>query len=128
MRVKFEATDATGKVHKRSSVSHVYSHCVLIHFAAHPPSEFWPKGVASCSQAEWVGKSSLLGLDDFLTALALSPILRAAHPAVSLRTHPLKHLGHASGYALPGSHPELAHWGEGVTAFKSAELASSRAL
>jgi hypothetical protein len=34
MRVKFEATDATGKVHKRSSMSHVYSHCVVIHFAA----------------------------------------------------------------------------------------------
>ena len=25
MRVKFEAIDATGKVHKRSSMSHVYS-------------------------------------------------------------------------------------------------------
>jgi hypothetical protein len=59
MRVKFEATDATGKVHKRSSVSHVYSHCVLIHFAAHPPSKFWPKGVGSCSHAEWVGSHAL---------------------------------------------------------------------
>ena len=28
MRVKFEATDATGKVRKRSSMSHIYSHCV----------------------------------------------------------------------------------------------------
>ena len=34
MRVKFEATDTTGKVHKRSSISHVYSRCVVIHFAA----------------------------------------------------------------------------------------------
>ena len=25
----------------------------MIHFAAHPPSEFWPKGVAACSHAEW---------------------------------------------------------------------------
>jgi hypothetical protein len=53
MRVKFDATDATGKVQKRSSMSHVYSHCVLIHFAAHPPSKFWPKGVAAargCSE------------------------------------------------------------------------------
>ena len=28
MRIKFEATDATGKVHKRSSTSHIYSHCL----------------------------------------------------------------------------------------------------
>ena len=35
MRVKFETTDATGKVHKRGSTSRVYSHCVVIHFAAH---------------------------------------------------------------------------------------------
>jgi hypothetical protein len=51
MRVKFEATDATGKVHKRSSTSHVYSHCVVIHFAAHPPSKLWPKGVAAHSHS-----------------------------------------------------------------------------
>jgi hypothetical protein len=53
MRVKFEATDANGKVHKRSSARRVYSHCVVIHFAAHPPSKLWPKGVAACSHAEW---------------------------------------------------------------------------
>lgn len=55
MRVKFEATDATGKVHKRSSMSRVYSHCVVIHFAAHPPSKIWPKGIAACSHTEWEG-------------------------------------------------------------------------
>ena len=38
VRIKFEATDASGKVHKRSSTSHAYSHCLVIHFAAHPPS------------------------------------------------------------------------------------------
>jgi hypothetical protein len=54
MRVKFEATDATGKVHKRSSISHIYSHCVVIHFAAHPPSKLW-----ACSHAEWVGSCAL---------------------------------------------------------------------
>ena len=59
MRVKFEATDATGKVHKRSSTSRVYSHCVVIHFAAHPPSKLWPKGIAACSHAEWVGSCAL---------------------------------------------------------------------
>ena len=59
MRVKFEATDATGKVHKRSSMSHFYSHCVVIHFAAHPPSKLWPKGVAACSHAEWAGSRAL---------------------------------------------------------------------
>ena len=53
MRVKFEATDATGKVHKRSSRVHIYSHCVVIHFAAHLPSKLWPEGVAACSHAEW---------------------------------------------------------------------------
>jgi hypothetical protein len=41
-------------VHKRSSMSHVYSHCVVIHFAAHPPSKFWPKGIVAHSHAEWV--------------------------------------------------------------------------
>ena len=59
MRVKFEAIDATGRSHKRSSMNHVYSHCVVIHFAAHPPSEFWPKGVAACSHAEWAGSREL---------------------------------------------------------------------
>jgi len=59
MRVKFEATDATGKVHKRSSRVHIYSHCVVIHFAAHPPSKVWPKGVAAFSHPEW-GQSSEL--------------------------------------------------------------------
>jgi hypothetical protein len=59
MRVKFEAADATGKVHKRSSTSRVYSHCVVIHFAAHPPSKLWPKGIAACSHAEWVGSCAL---------------------------------------------------------------------
>ena len=59
MRVKFEATDASGKVHKRSSTSRVYSHCVVIHFAAHPPSKRWPTGIAACSHAEWVGSCSL---------------------------------------------------------------------
>jgi hypothetical protein len=59
MRVKFEAIDATGKVHKRSSMSHVYSHCVVIHFAAHPPSKVCPKGVAAFSHAEWVGNYAL---------------------------------------------------------------------
>jgi hypothetical protein len=59
MRVKFEATDATGKVHKRSSMSHIYSHCVVIRFAARPQSKFWPKGVAACSHAEWVGSCAL---------------------------------------------------------------------
>jgi hypothetical protein len=49
VRIKFEATDGTGKVHKRSSMSHIYSHCVVIHFAAHPPSK--PKGIAACSHA-----------------------------------------------------------------------------
>jgi hypothetical protein len=59
MRVKFEATDTTGKVHKRSSRSRVYSHCVVIHFAAHPPSKFWPKGVTAYSRAEWVASRAL---------------------------------------------------------------------
>jgi hypothetical protein len=59
MRVKFEATDDTGKVHKRSSMSHVYSHCVVIHFAADRPSKLWPEGVPACSHAEWVENGAL---------------------------------------------------------------------
>ena len=50
MRIKFEAIDASGKVHKRSSTSH---------FAAHPPSNLWPKGIAACSHAEWVASRAL---------------------------------------------------------------------
>ena len=53
VRIKFEATDGNGKVHKRSSTKHVYSHCLVIHFVAHPPSKLWPKGIAACSHAEW---------------------------------------------------------------------------
>jgi hypothetical protein len=59
VRIKFEATDAGGKVHKRSSTSHVYSHCLVIHFAAHAPSKLWPKGIAACSHAEWAGSREL---------------------------------------------------------------------
>jgi hypothetical protein len=59
MRIKFEAVDKNDKLHKRASVSHVYSHCVVIHFAAHPPSKFWPKGVAACSHAEWARSRAL---------------------------------------------------------------------
>ena len=59
MRVKFEAIDASGRVHKRSSARRVYSHCIVIHFAARPPSKFWPKGVAACSHAEWEASREL---------------------------------------------------------------------
>jgi hypothetical protein len=59
MRVKFEAIDATGKVHKRSSTRHVYSHCVVIHFAAQPPSKLWPRGIGTYSHAEWVDSTAL---------------------------------------------------------------------
>jgi hypothetical protein len=59
VRIKFEATDASGKVHKRNSTSHVYLHCVVIHFAAHPPSNLWPKGIAACSHAEWAESRAL---------------------------------------------------------------------
>ena len=58
-RTKFEAVDKNGKPHKRASVSRFYSHCVVIHFAAHPPSKLWPKGIAACSHAEWVGSCAL---------------------------------------------------------------------
>ena len=59
MRIKLEAVDKNGKPHNRASVSRLYSHCVVIHFAAHLPSKFWPKGVAACSHAEWVGSCAL---------------------------------------------------------------------
>jgi len=61
MRIKFEAVDKNGKLHKRASVSRFYSHCVVIHFAAHPPSKFWPKGVTAHSRAEWAGSPALAG-------------------------------------------------------------------
>jgi hypothetical protein len=59
MRTKFEAVDKNDKLHKRASVSRVYSHCVVIHFSAHPPSKFWPKGVTAYSRAEWAGSRAL---------------------------------------------------------------------
>jgi len=59
MRIKFEAVDKNGKLHKRASVSRFYSHCVVVHFAAHPPSKFWPKGVTAYSRAEWAGSRVL---------------------------------------------------------------------
>ena len=61
MRIKFEATDTTGKVHKRGSKSQVYSHCVVIHFAEHLPSRSWPEGIAAFSHAEWAGSRALAG-------------------------------------------------------------------
>jgi len=59
MRIKFEAVDKNGKLHKRAGVSRVYSHCVVIHFAAHPPSKFWPKGVTAYSRAQWASTREL---------------------------------------------------------------------
>ena len=59
MRIKFEAVDKNGKLHKRASVSRFYSHCVVIHFAAHPPSKFWPKGVTAYSRAQWASTREL---------------------------------------------------------------------
>jgi hypothetical protein len=59
MRTKFEASDKNGKLHKRASVSRFYSHCVVIHFAARPPSKLWPKGVTAYSRAEWAGSRAL---------------------------------------------------------------------
>ena len=59
MRIKFEAVDKNDKLHKRASVSRVYSHCAVVHFAAHPPSKFCPKGVAAYSRAEWAGCRAL---------------------------------------------------------------------
>jgi hypothetical protein len=53
VRIKLEAVDKNGKLHKRASVSRLYSHCVVIHFVAHPPSKFWPKGIVAFSHAEW---------------------------------------------------------------------------
>ena len=44
MRVKFEATDASGKVHKRSSTSHVYSHCRRDPFRRAPAEQLLAQG------------------------------------------------------------------------------------
>jgi hypothetical protein len=59
LRLKFEVIDGNGRVHKRSSANHVYSHCLVIHFAAHPPSNRWTKGIAACTHAEWAGSLAL---------------------------------------------------------------------
>jgi hypothetical protein len=31
----------------------------VIHFAAHPPSNVWRKGITACSHAEWVESRAL---------------------------------------------------------------------
>ena len=36
-----------------------YLYCVVIHFAAHPPSKRWPEGISACNHAEWVGSCAL---------------------------------------------------------------------
>jgi hypothetical protein len=105
MRVKFEAIDATGKVHKRRSMSHVYSHCVVIHFAAHPPSKVWPKGVAAYSHAEWVEscalaerKASRWRKEPCVEAIEIVEA-RRAHDPESLR-HPTKNNAAAGRHHL----------------------------
>jgi hypothetical protein len=60
MRIKFVAVNKNDKLHKRASVSRVYSHCVVIQFAAHPPSKLWPKGILACSHAEWAVSRALV--------------------------------------------------------------------
>ena len=59
MRIKFEAVDKNGKPHKRASVSRLYSHCVVIHFAGRAPNKFWPRGVEAYSRAQWAGTREL---------------------------------------------------------------------
>ena len=59
MRIKFEAVDKNGKPHKRASVSRLYSHCVVIHFAARAPNKFWPRGVEAYSRAQWADTREL---------------------------------------------------------------------
>ena len=59
MRTKFEAVDKNDKLHKRASVSRVYSHCVVIHFAGRAPNKFWPRGVEAYSRAQWAGTREL---------------------------------------------------------------------
>jgi hypothetical protein len=59
MRIKFEAVDKNGKLHKRAGVSRVYSHCVVIHFADRAPNKFWPRGVEAYSRAQWAGTREL---------------------------------------------------------------------
>ena len=53
MPTKHEATDAAGKVWKRTSKTRVYSHCVVIHTPATLPTELWPNGWPASSKAEW---------------------------------------------------------------------------
>jgi hypothetical protein len=42
------------RVHKRSSMNHIYWHCVVF-----TSPRTWPTGVAACSHAEWVGSCAL---------------------------------------------------------------------
>jgi hypothetical protein len=53
MPTKHTATDSAGRVHKRTSASRVYSHCVVINVAARPPTDMWPYGSAAYTRTEW---------------------------------------------------------------------------
>jgi hypothetical protein len=58
-RKHYEAIDAAGKVWKRSTETRSYTHCIVVHFPAKPPSEYWPHGTPARSRAEWAGRRNL---------------------------------------------------------------------
>ena len=55
MTIKHTATDAAGKVHTRTSKSRTYTHCVVVHLPAYPPTDAYPNGWPARDKAEWAG-------------------------------------------------------------------------
>jgi hypothetical protein len=58
-RMKFEAIGVDSTIYRRSSISRLYSHCVVIDFNGQGPSKICPEGFKPYSRTEW---SSRLGL------------------------------------------------------------------
>jgi len=57
-RLKYQALDSRGKVHKRTSTERIYTHCVVIHFPTQPAKgnfREWP----AHDRAEWAGSLEL---------------------------------------------------------------------
>jgi hypothetical protein len=57
-RNKFQVTDSRGKIHKRTSMSRIYTHCVVIYLKGSPADKFG-YAIAPHSRAEWAGNEVL---------------------------------------------------------------------
>lgn len=55
-KIKYQATDSRGQVHKRSTTHRIYSHAVVAHIG---PSHWHGRDYPARSVAEWAGRLDL---------------------------------------------------------------------